>query len=302
MSGEADHWPMGVLGLDEDECNAKTIRRAYARKLKQLDQAADPEGFQRLREAFEQAKRIAQWAIEDAAAEEEFRQQEEAEQAAGETQEDAAPKAPPLDQIGVDVAEDAPTDPELAQDQELPELREWDDFADQDEFWEDPAPQGSEEEQALRVKISELLDAKAAPWDWKAVLDDPVLFDIDAAQRIENQIFHGLRERLIRHENHAPQRPAFANRAWVEMIDERFGWTSDFPMFQRKFGWFAEEMLLVLAPVTSRGGQLRGPGQPAAEYVDRRIELGRRPWLWTAGMLCAGYFAMRVFLLDLVLP
>ena len=33
----------------------------------------------------------------------------------------------------------------------------------------------------------------------------------------------------------------FANRSWVELMDQRFGWTSDFPMFQRKFGWYAEE-------------------------------------------------------------
>ena len=297
MSGEADHWPMGLLGLDEQERDRKVIRRAYAAKLKQIDQAADPEGFQRLREAFEHAKRLAEWAIEDAAAEEEYQRQEAASAAAETEHVDSAGsgriEAPSLDEIGIDVPDAQDLSPEH-------EEEDWDDLGEDVEDRADTPIPVAPEEQALVDRITELLDAKAAPWQWKEALDDPVLFDMEAASRIEYQIFHGLRDRLIRSENAPPRRPAFANKAWVELMDQRFGWTSDFPMFQRKFGWYAEEMLLVLA--AARRGHLQGPGQPAAEYINNRIEIGRRPWLWTAGMLCAGYFAVRVFLLDLVLP
>ncbi len=52
-------WPFGALGLDEPSSDAKVIKRAYARQLKQVDQASEAEAFQALRQAYETALRQA---------------------------------------------------------------------------------------------------------------------------------------------------------------------------------------------------------------------------------------------------
>ncbi|MHC8396884.1 J domain-containing protein [Pseudomonas sp. LB3P93] len=61
-----DCW--SVLELPED-ADARTIKRSYARLLKTFRPDEDPEGFQRLREAYEQALDVAQWRAEYAAEE-----------------------------------------------------------------------------------------------------------------------------------------------------------------------------------------------------------------------------------------
>ena len=58
---------LSVLNLDET-AGVRDVRRAYARQLKQIDQAADAAGFQALREAYEAALAWAEYREREAAA------------------------------------------------------------------------------------------------------------------------------------------------------------------------------------------------------------------------------------------
>ena len=58
-----DCW--SVLHLSDD-AEVRDIKRSYARLLKTFRPDEDPEGFQRLREAYERALAIAQWRLENA--------------------------------------------------------------------------------------------------------------------------------------------------------------------------------------------------------------------------------------------
>ncbi|WP_068313939.1 hypothetical protein [Polycladidibacter hongkongensis] len=52
---EALDWPYNLLGLTEIPQDKKPIKRAYARRLKTIDQLNEPDAFQQLREAYEAA-------------------------------------------------------------------------------------------------------------------------------------------------------------------------------------------------------------------------------------------------------
>ena len=54
-------WPWGELGLD-GPASLEEVRQAYAQRLKQTHPEEDPEGFQRLHEAYQEARRLARQA------------------------------------------------------------------------------------------------------------------------------------------------------------------------------------------------------------------------------------------------
>ena len=56
------NWPWSELGLPGPS-DLAAVRRAYAERLKTTHPEEDPEGFQRLHEAYQQARRAARKVI-----------------------------------------------------------------------------------------------------------------------------------------------------------------------------------------------------------------------------------------------
>ena len=150
-----------------DGADERTIRRAYARELKLIDQAADPAGFQSLREAYEEALFWARVSVQEAASE---------------PGADAAPEAAPEVQPAQAPLSLAKDDDSVRQVQRQVEI--------------DPQAQSGEVFAEFMQRCAGIADERAevapAPWEreLRASLADERLFDIAVRELFEVRVAH----------------------------------------------------------------------------------------------------------------
>jgi hypothetical protein len=239
MSREA-RWPWSVLDLPGKSAEAD-IRRAYARKLKTIDQTAEADKFQALRQAYDVALRMA--SAKPIARQKTVR----------------TGALPEVDARPAPLAVEAPLVIRL--DAAPP--------ADQD------GPQGE-----TRIRFQALLAALNGPDEnddagrrIRQALQDPLTSDPSCAPAIELAIRDLVRRSIADHP--PPDWPRSIDRDTLRALDDRFHWLSDFRMFRARFGYDEDLKGRLLDRAFGRVDSHRGPDIDAARrkrqsaYLDR---------------------------------
>nr|WP_319250272.1 hypothetical protein [uncultured Celeribacter sp.] len=195
-------WPWSELGLNEDERDARAVKRAYAKRLKSLDPEGDPQAFQRLRMAYEAARTIA-----------------------------ASPSAKPIDVPPEEKFQ--PDTPKEAEPLETTHFVEKNDELFSDCTW------ANVEELSHEAQLR-IVGEKFNVAEWEELLQHPALDLPDATEHIEKVIVEALMAREFPpHMTHKTF--VDVPRNWAKVVDARFHWAADGLRFSRRFP-YAEEL------------------------------------------------------------
>ncbi len=243
------HWPWDVLELEEGARSRSDVRKAYARKLKLIDQDTEPEKFQQLRQAYEAARDPNSFV-----------------HFARVMPPEPVPKPVPKPKPEPEPApkpEPTPTAPPPISDDDRALL-------------EDALPDRDEIEtlcKKMELKVTARdFDLKA----WVPLLTSPVLDAPTAKSAFEFRLIaalHGAGWR--KNGGHF-----FPPDAWVLLVEDRFGWVEDGLRFFRQFPNYTEMHRRFAARVgTSTADQPLKPGM--APKPKTRVELPyfMRPWV-----------------------
>lgn len=216
-------WPYDVLELPEDARDLSNVKRAYARILKTIDQSTETERFQSLRQAYSEARFMAENGPPPVAFGQEVliapdQMLDHAPEVTPETVPEEAPEQPdPIDESPKteDAAEMPPLEgPDQPDPQELSFEPDWDRYA------------------VLSGELTRLMAARDYDVDaWMDILSDPVLDFSETSSAAEICILDGLR--TLQDQSNL-FRPA-PNEDWLRLIENRFGWITDGLRFERSF-------------------------------------------------------------------
>jgi hypothetical protein len=225
----AKGWPWSVLDLKRAPETTAEVRRAYAKKLKTIDQARDIAGFEDLRRAYEVAlARLEQKSVRKAAPRPELPPNPVPSPAA----------ATPVTAFEIDlVSATPPDDRQSAPAAPAPEVT----LPDPGPAFEapDPAllpPSPGERLQTQLRGLSEKNILLSPAVRVRKLLDDPAFDAPELDLRLRHGLAHYLRSQLMRnHLNEPYLRHPGVTTELLKALDARFGWLSDYSAFRRDF-------------------------------------------------------------------
>jgi hypothetical protein len=212
----AKGWPWDVLDLPRAPETTADVRRAYAKRLKTIDQGKDIAGFEALRSAYEAALQ---------------RVEQKARKAKSKT---VAEPAEPSDLGAVEVAPDlAPSLPDRSSATEDPRAGS----AQPDDLPGPPPIQSPEDRLRIRLGLLSEKNILLSPnAQVQAILDEPAFQSPELDQMIRQGLAQYIRSQLLwNHLNEPYLRHPGVTADLLKALDARFGWLSDYSAFRRDF-------------------------------------------------------------------
>lgn len=234
MSVEGAGWPWNTLGLNEPATSGRTIRRAYAVKLKALDQN-DVAAFQKLRSAYDYALEISQ-------------AQQEPQRISTDAHDSSPDVGPPKLKHDATVL----TSDEVATETQL------------DNFTDEPTPHqasfphsegdaqiadGGAIDAAITAQAEQLIAAQNFRTDnWTGLFASLPSLSPEATQNLEWMLVQRLNRADVDAQSPEPEKD------WIKLLDQHFGWSRDGVGFTRRFGaqQLATDRILSVKPSPPR--------------------------------------------------
>lgn len=229
------------LGLEGPPDTLKDIKRAYARKLKQINQAKEPEAFQRLREVFERAQFEWKHSVDT-----------------NEANADLATGAEPVEKIEFSGGEEFTLSPQNAdQSQEgTVQLVNERDTTTLSTLEENPlagnsfqhSDLGVVDTQATAQLCSQIADLPTSPAGVEALIDilsSPQMEYAEARKAIEGAVYYYMQRMLTIDGENYPKFRVFVTDELLDAIELHFNWRSDVLSLQGKF-FDSDELIAAL--------------------------------------------------------
>ncbi len=240
----SDNWPWDELELDGETTDKREIKKAYARKLKNIDQVNDVETFTKLREAYDYALSVCDEALEQdeyyhdtLVPPEDVSFEENAIIPSKENTEDVSTEEADTSSIlgGLEAHLDngAEKKSTASFDRKLDSYEDdWDYLNSLTDKLEELVKEG-EENYAVDV--------------WREIIEDPAVMSFESRKFLEERVLHV----MVKATSHGASitQPVTSEKItpeFVQLLDNHFNWVSDGVSFVKHYGSDAEWVLQAL--------------------------------------------------------